>query len=669
MSVKLQTKKLENTEKPGSSAIYRNGVIPEILYSLEPKKIKTMYDLFARGLELSPNKECLGRRPYNVELGQRDDVVWQTYTQVSDRINRFGSGLMQIIATHTHNSANKIGIWSANRPEWTIADLACATQGLYNVALYETLGPDTVQYVINHAELEIIVCSSNYLAQLLGMKQQLPKLSVVILMDTVVNDPLEKLPDGVPKGAIIQAWAAEKGVSLLDFEQVEAMGMQHPREHRYTSPDDLACIMYTSGTTGMPKGVMLTHANFVAAVTATVTLFETDVNEVGISYLPLAHCFGRVYDLTILASGGKLGYLSGGIENLLDDCQAVHPTMFVAVPRLLNRIYSKLAQASIFAEGITGSLSRMAVASKLRHLANGDGCHHAIWDRLLFNKMKRVLGGNVRIIGSGAAPLSPDVLQFLRVALCCDIREGYGATETTAASCLQRMGDNNAGSVGGPYTCNEIKLVDVPEMNCLTTSHPPRGEICMRGPNIFKGYYKDQARTDQVLDSEGWYHSGDIGTIDDEGSIAVVDRKKNIFKLAQGEYIAPEKIENVYIKNPLIAQIFIDGDSLQSALVTVVVPDPTELKNIAKSIVPESELQDTKCLYQHKDVKQAVLDQMNKDGRAAGLHGFEVPKAIYLESSPFTVEKDLLTPTLKVKRHQAKQYYADQIAAMYATLN
>ncbi|KAL0144089.1 hypothetical protein V8B55DRAFT_1483465 [Mucor lusitanicus] len=644
MSVKLQTKKLENTEKPGSSAIYRNGAIPEILYSLEPKEIRTMYDLFARGLKLSPNKECLGRRSYSMELGQRSEVVWQTYSQ--------------------------IGIWSANRPEWTITDLACATQGLCNVALYETLGPDTVQYVINHAELQIIVCSSNYLAQLLGMKEQLPALSVVILMDTVVMDPLEKLPDAVPKGAIIQAWAAEKGVALFDFEQVETMGVQHPREHHYPSPDDLACIMYTSGTTGMPKGVMLTHANFVAAVTATVTLFETNVNEVGISYLPLAHCFGRVYDLTILASGGKLGYLSGGIENLLDDCQAVHPTMFVAVPRLLNRIYSKLAQASIFAEGITGSLSRMAVASKLRHLANGDGCHHAIWDRLLFNKMKRVLGGNVRIIGSGAAPLSPDVLQFLRVALCCDIREGYGATETTAASCLQRMGDNNAGSVGGPYTCNEIKLVDVPEMNCLTTNHPPRGEICMRGPNIFKGYYKDQARTDEVLDSEGWYHSGDIGTIDEEGSVAVVDRKKNIFKLAQGEYIAPEKIENVYIKNPLIAQIFIDGDSLQSALVTVVVPDPTELKSIAKNIVPESELlEDVASLYQNQDVKKAVLDQMSRDGRAAGLHGYEVPKAIYLESSPFTVEKDLLTPTLKVKRHQAKQYYADQIAAMYATLN
>lgn len=296
MSVKLQTKKLENTEKPGSSgksyyytslyegailifccvyiyyiAIYRNGAIPEILYSLEPKEIRTMYDLFARGLKLSPNKECLGRRPYSMELGQRSEVVWQTYSQVSDRINHFGSGLMHIIATHTHHTNNnKIGIWSANRPEWTITDLACATQGLCNVALYETLGPDTVQYVINHAELQIIVCSSNYLAQLLGMKEQLPALSVVILMDTVVMDPLEKLPDAVPKGAIIQAWAAEKGVALFDFEQVETMGVQHPREHHYPSPDDLACIMYTSGTTGMPK-VRLRAAHADDPTTSNIT--------------------------------------------------------------------------------------------------------------------------------------------------------------------------------------------------------------------------------------------------------------------------------------------------------------------------------------------------------------------------------------------------------------
>ncbi|CEP14131.1 hypothetical protein [Parasitella parasitica] len=666
MSIKLQTTKLENTTKPGSSAIYRNGEIPEILYSLEPEKIKTVYDLFARGLELSPHRECLGRRPYNIELGQRDNLIWQTYIQISDRIDHFGSGLMHIMQKHAINTS-KIGIWSTNRPEWTITDLACASQGLCNIALYETLGPETMQYIINHAELEIIVCSSKYLRRLLEMKHNIPSLSVIILMDTVVNDPLEKLPDGVQKGEIIQAWADEKRVTLLDFEQVEAMGIKYPREHRYSSPEDIACIMYTSGTTGTPKGVMLTHANFVSAVTATVTLFKTNADEVGVSYLPLAHCFGRVYDLTILASGGKLGYLSGGIESLLDDCQAIQPTMFVAVPRLLNRIYSKLAQASIFAKGITGSLFRMAVASKLRSLANGDGCYHPIWDRLLFNKMRRVLGGAVRIIGSGAAPLSPDVLQFLRVVLCCDIREGYGATETTAASCLQRMGDNNAGSVGGPYTCNEIKLVNVPEMECFTDSHPPKGEICMRGPNIFKGYYKDQEQTDQVVDSDGWYHSGDIGTIDQEGSIQVVDRKKNIFKLAQGEYIAPEKIENVYIKNPIIAQIFIDGDPLQNALIAVVVPDLAELTSIAKSIVPENELSNVEGLYHNEKVKNAVLQQMVHESH--GLCSFEIPKAIYLESSPFTVEKDLLTPTLKVKRHQAKQYYATQIAAMYASLS
>lgn len=241
--------------------------------------------------------------------------------------------------------------------------MACATQGLYNDVLSETLGPETVEYVINHAEFEIIVCSFNYLAQLLSLKEHLSTLSFIVLTDNVVMDPLEKLPDGVLKGEIIQSWAKEKGITLLDFEKTEAIGIQVPRKHHHPSYDGLACIMYTSGTTGMPKGVIFTHTNFVSAVTTTVDLFETDVNEVGISYLPLTHCFGRIYDLIMLASGGKLNYLSGSVENLLNDCQAIHPTMFVALPRLLNRIYSKLAQASIFTEGTTGFLSRMAIAS------------------------------------------------------------------------------------------------------------------------------------------------------------------------------------------------------------------------------------------------------------------------------------------------------------------
>ncbi|KAI8988480.1 hypothetical protein BDF20DRAFT_905042 [Mycotypha africana] len=512
----------------------------------DPENVKTVYDLFKAGLQLSPEEYCLERRISTLNAYSRE--LYYRYHKT--------------IKTHR--------FMDTQPPEWTITNMASASQGLCNVALYETLGPDAVEYVINHAELELIVCTSNHLAKLLKLK-----------------------------------------ATKLPILKVEDFGKRYPNDHEYPTSNDVFCIMYTSGTTGVPKGVMLQHGNFVAAVSAAKILFKTDEKVV-------AHCFGRVYEMTMLASGGKLGYIWDGIETLVENCQVFQPTFFGAVPRLLNKIYSLLAQRSIYAGGMTGLISLMAMNVKLRQLSEGRGCTYALWDRLLFNRMKSLLSGRVNVRASGAALLSHDVLQFLKVALCCDIREGYGATETTATGCLLRMGDNTAGSVGAPYVCMESKLADVPEMDdCQACVEPPKVEICMRGPSVFKGYFKDQEQTDGVLDKDGWYHSGDIGTFNSQGSLTVVDRKKNIFKLSQGEYIAPEKIENVFVKDPMVAQIFVHGEPLKSALIAT--------------------------------------------GKAGGLQSYEIPKAIYLESKPFSIQKNLLTSSLKIKRHQAKKYYEKQL--------
>ena len=416
---------------------------------------------------------------------------------------------------------------------------------------------------------------------------------------------------------------------------------------------------------------MLTHGNFVAALTASRANLQGDHNDSSISYLPLAHIFGRVCDMITLCIGGRLGYFAGDMNTLVEDIQEMKPSIFATVPRLLNRVYGKIVASTINAPGVTGALARRGVAAKLANLEAGKGYTHPFWDRLMFNKVKLALGGNVRVMVTGSAPIGKDVMQFLRIALCCDIREGYGATETCAASTIHYANEYKAGHIGGPFVCNEVKLVDVPEMNYLSTDPYPRGEICIRGPNVFRGYFKDEEKTKEALDEDNWYHTGDIGLINERGAIVIIDRKKNIFKLAQGEYIAPEKIENVYAKESVIAQIYLHGDSLQSSLVAIVVPDEETLRSVVAAKLPHVHSKNLSLaeLCKSAEVNALVLAAMNKVGKKAELRGFEFAKAIYLEHEPFAVENELLTPTFKVKRPQAKKHYETHIAELYELVN
>ncbi|CAO3665415.1 unnamed protein product [Umbelopsis ramanniana] len=667
-----QSVEVPNSRKPGQTGVYRNAQTPkELLTNINPK-VTTIYEAFRQGLKISRDRPLLGMRPIvDAKTGKRGPYAWQTYRQVSYRITNFGSGLFNLIDSACGEDYGRgsvpIGLWANNRPEWFIADMATAAYGHFSVALYDTLGPDTVEYVTNHAEIKALVTSADHIADLLKLKHKLPTLQIIISMDKLDDEtPVAGVPN---KSAIIKAWAEEKGIVLVDMQTLEAEGRKAKRAHRAPKPDDLACLMYTSGTTGVPKASMLSHRNFVSALSGSLYNLEANQDDINISYLPLAHIFGRITDLSMVQAGGRIGYYSGDVLQLLDDMQLLKPTFMASVPRLLNRIYARIASQTIEAPGITGVIARKAVAAKLENLNNGGSYTHAFWDRIIFSKVKQALGGHVRAMITGSAPIGKDVMQFLRIALCVDLREGYGATESCAACTCHNPGEYRAGHIGVPFPHNEIKLIDVPEMDYLSTDPYPRGEICARGPNIFLGYYKDEEKTRETVDSEGWLLTGDIGMIDERGCLIIIDRKKNIFKLAQGEYIAPEKIENVYAKNTLLAQIYLHGDSLQSSLVAIVVPDPEALNVLAAKIpsVAGKKLSFQE-LCKHPDVNAAILADMDKTGRKAGLRGFEYARKIHLESDPFSIENELLTPTMKVKRPQAAKYYQDQIKAMYDDL-
>uniref|UniRef100_A0A8R7QDE5 4-coumarate--CoA ligase n=1 Tax=Triticum urartu TaxID=4572 RepID=A0A8R7QDE5_TRIUA len=360
-------------------------------------------------------------------------------------------------------------------------------------------------------------------------------------------------------------------------------GKMSSQTYRPPKPEDVATICYTSGTTGTPKGAVLSHENLIANVAGSSLGVKFYPSDVYISYLPLAHIYERANQIALLHYGVAIGFYQGDNLKLMDDLAALRPTVFASVPRLYNRIYSAITNAVKDSGGLKERLFRTAYNAKRQALVNGRN-PSPMWDKLVFNKIKARLGGRVRLMTSGASPLSADVMEFLRICFGGEVLEGYGMTETSCVITTMDIGDKLIGHVGSPNPSCEVKLVDVPEMNYTCEDQPyPRGEICVRGPTIFRGYYKDEVQTRDVIDNDGWLHTGDIGLWLPGGRLKIIDRKKNIFKLAQGEYIAPEKIENVYAKCKFIAQCFIYGDSFNSFLVAIVAVEPDVLKAWAAS--------------------------------------------------------------------------------------
>ncbi|CAG8587684.1 8982_t:CDS:10 [Acaulospora morrowiae] len=656
---------LPNSRKPGQTGIYRNALRPDSLIVTFRPDVKTLYENFQYALKISEDRPFLGHKPFNKSTRKYEPYSWQTYKQVAERVTNFGSGLMHLndnVIKNPKSGQWTVGIYSNNRPEWFITDMANLSYNLITVALYDTLGADTIEYVANHAEIKIIVVGANHIPSLIQIAHKIPGVKVCVSMDRLDDDEYTSIGLNMT-GKILRSWAQEKGIMLLDFNEVERMGQQHPRKHNAPSPNDIASICYTSGTTGTPKGALLSHASFIGSLSAVYHTSTLRQDDVFISYLPLAHVFGRIGELAIVSYGASIGYYRGDILKLIEDMEELKPTLFATVPRLLTRIYAKIQQSTINAPGVKGALSRKAFATKIERLDKGLGNTHPFWDPIFFNKIKQVLGGRVRRMVTGSAPITAEILQFLRVAFSCDITEGYGQTEGIASATISLEGENRAGHVGGPVICCEIKLVDVPEMSYFSTDKPfPRGELCIRGTNVFSGYYKDEAKTKETIDDEGWLHTGDVAYIDERGAVTIIDRKKNIFKLSQGEYIAPEKIENVYATSGLILQIFVHGDSIRDHLVAIAVPNPEVFVPWANTLTGQKiSLGDEKGLESlvKNDLVRNAFFGRNKQSC------FELVKAIHLTHVPFSIENDLLTPTFKIKRNDAQKYFRNVIDKLY----
>ncbi|TPX63252.1 hypothetical protein CcCBS67573_g08733 [Chytriomyces confervae] len=673
--------------KDGSSTgIYRNVQSFKELQK-DFKNVKTLHDVFQSGLAINPKGPCLGQRPLQYDPVTKTttakDYEWQTYEQVAERIKNFGCGLLKV--HHDATSSDRhfhLGVYAVNTPEYAIADFAVHAFSLTTVALYDTLGAETSEYILNHSEIPVIITTIDKIEILNGLVAKCPHLKAVILMDGNLNIQTPEVQTSLNLG---RQGLLRRGVKLFLFSEVEAMGKAKPRRFTPPQPDHVAAISYTSGTTGTPKGALVLHKNLVAYLRAHYDAgIAARSSDVHISYLPLAHIYERGVLSTVILHGGAVGFFRGDTALLMEDIGVLKPTIFASVPRLLNRVYERIIAGAMAGSAFKQALFNRAVAAKIANLESTGALTHPFWDPLVFGKVKTLLGGRIRVVISGSAPITSGTLKFLKIAFCCPVVEGYGSTESAAGATIAFQGDHDPGHVGPPISCNEVKLVSVPEMKYHATDKPhPRGEIWIRGANIFGGYYKDEEKTREAVTSDGWLKTGDIGFIDAKGRIHIIDRKKNIFKLAQGEYVAPEKIENIYQKNNFVAQIYVHGDSLQAELVAVVVPDAEYAIPLAREngILPENTpnpgptannapphpLLQKVC--ESEKMKALLLKEISKTGKELGLKGFEFVKAIHLDAAGFTMENGLITPTFKLKRNEAADRYRPFIDAMYKELN
>lgn len=561
-----------------------------------------------------------------------------------------------------------MGLFSVNRAEWIIAEQACYQCGAVTVPLYDTLGDDAIAHIIEETRMGVCFVSADKIQVLLKLRDRIGSLRTIVAIGTDVSKELRQQ-------------AKRGGIEVLAFEDAEAAGAQAKFVATPPKPTDLCTICYTSGTTGSPKGVMLTHSAILAASSSVVTLVGRnplcpnehpihrflESGETYLSYLPLAHVFERTIMHTLIILGFRVGFYQGDVAKIMDDVAELEPTLFVGVPRVFNRIHDRVLSTVASGNFLVQWVFNHALAEKTRRLegSGGETLTHWLWDRLVFRSVRDKLGGKIRVMLTGSAPLSGPVLSFLRTAFSSQIFEGYGLTETSAVTCLTCAHDLTPGQVGVPAPHAEVKLVDLADMGYTSRDEPnPRGEIYIRSTSSFTGYYNNPATTAETL-KNGWVATGDIGMWDAHGRLCIIDRKKSMFKLAQGEYVAPEKIEAILCQLPPIDQAYVEGNSLRTFVVAVIVPNKRALMAWAQKHHVDGTYEE---VCKDPETKADLLRQLQQLGSLGSkeLKGFEVPRDIYLEARPFTVENGLATPTFKLKRPIAKKRYAQAVADMYA---
>ncbi|GFE55346.1 fatty acyl- synthetase 3 [Babesia ovis] len=655
---------IDGTAESGFSAIYRSSVAETVKTAMDYGNFNNMWDVFQHGLQMNPDAPCIGKRDVNAD-GSLGSYRFMTYKQVEASAILIGSALAQILdlpqamEDPTIKEARMIGIFVANCIEWLILEQACNAYAYTLVPIYHTLGHDAIHTIMLNSRLSVVVCTpqtARTMFKVLEQGTEGVELKTIILIDT----------DTVDKDLTDNPY----GIKFILWKELEKMGKEKPLPISPAEPNHLALISYTSGTSGVPKGVMLTQANITNLI---VVVCEEHVKrsfpekpmERHISYLPMAHLFEKDFVNAVYYFGGCIGLYSGDITKLLDDVQELKPTFFLGVPRLYQRIHDKV-MAGVQSKGaIARGLFNMGLQAKMKNLDKNHRYDSPFWDSLIFNKLKKLLGGQVRWMLVGSSGMNPEIIRRLRAIFGVPILWGYSLTECCAGTSVQNFMDTNPTVCGGPVPNQVYRLQSLPEMGYYADQKVPRGELLIRGNSVMKGYYRNQKATDEVI-IDGWLHTGDVVEIQPSGAIRIIDRVKNVFKLAQGEYVSPELVESIISMSPLVAQSFVYGDSDQVAPVAIIVPDELVIKTWQEANGMSGKSFEEVCAT--PQLRKAIFDDIMRLFEENKLRGFEKVKAIYVDHELFSVENQLLTVTAKLRRHKLRERYAKEIKDLYAEL-
>ncbi len=591
------------------------------------KSKKTLPELIYEGLNNYP----AGIFASTKRDGEWHDTDVETFTK---KVKNLAMGLYDLGI----RPGDKVAIHSENSTEWVMCDLAILSIGAANVPIYSTQPGDQIKFILENSDAAAhIVSDDKVFAETKPLIKEVASIKAVISIHGSKHQKLKNLADVIEAGSKLNRENPDQ------FDELKNM----------VKPDDLATLIYTSGTTGMPKGVMLSHNNIASNVMASLEKLPFDVEEFYgkkvLSYLPLSHVFERMIEYTYMHMGCRIYYIDK-IDDIRDDFVHVEPFFFATVPRLLEKIHTGVKVKGQEFSGLKKNLYYWAIYRTEKYDPENppsglNGIQHKIADRLVYSKIRELFGSQLHGMVCGGASLSPEVFRFMN-AIGYNCVQGYGLTETSPVITVQSPGAMRIGSSGKPLQNVEVKIAD-------------DGEILTRGPHVMKGYYKNEEKTREVMTEDGWLKTGDVGKIDEDGYLFITDRKKAMFKLSTGKYVAPQNIENSLTNSGYIDQVVVIGYQRKfcSALI---IPSYDNVKKRLK----QKGYQPSEPYSEDERVRSLIQKEVDKTNK--NLSPWETVKKFVLLDEPLSVSKGELTPTQKVKRNVVLEKYEEEIEAMYA---